>query len=720
MHHLYRLPVLSSIIIGCFVAIHLHAQANLPLYTDTLVNGFQNWSWGTNSFFNTSPTHSGSTNSISAAPATYPGISFHHDNFYTSPYASLSFWAHGGTSGGQVLQVYVQLGSTDQPAYTCSALTANTWTQFILPLGSLSAASKTNLNRINIKFASGNTNVFYLDDVQLNASPAPALVHLTVDATQTVRTADARWFGLNTAIWDSYFDTPATSNALAECGALCLRFPGGSLSDEYHWATGKSYTNTWAWATSFGNFKHIATNAGVQAFITVNYGTGTSNEAAAWVKSANVTNKCGFKYWEIGNECYGLWERDTNTVAHDPYTYANRAAGYIALMKAADPTIKVGVVVVPGEDSSVNNNSHPVVNPRTGVTHYGWTPVLLTYLKTNGVTPDFIVHHVYPQWTPSNPTTGTDSDPLVLQASRGWAADAADLRQQLTDYVGPSSTNTEIVCTENNSDSGAVGRQLTSVVNALYIADNMAALMKTEFDAYLWWDLRNGKTNDGCFDSTIYGWRTYGDEGIISANGDYGTNRYPIFYGFKMMQYYARPGDTILNAGSDHLLLSAYAARKTNGALTLLVVNKDAATNFNAQIVLSNFTPAATATVRAYGIAQDEATRTNAPAGAQDISTNVVPVGAVFTNSFPPYSLSLFIFPPAPAQLVPGPVSGGQFVFQLRGQPGTPYVMQTSTNLSAASWLSVSTNTLVGSTLNFTNPIPAGPGRKFWRAIWQP
>ncbi|MFO1512065.1 MAG: hypothetical protein U1F83_03980 [Verrucomicrobiota bacterium] len=39
------------------------------------------------------------------------------------------------------------------------------------------------------------------------------------------------------------------------------------------------------------------------------------------------------------------------------------------------------------------------MNPRTGQTKYGWTPVLLTTLKSLGVTPDFLVHHVYPQWT---------------------------------------------------------------------------------------------------------------------------------------------------------------------------------------------------------------------------------------------------------------------------------------------------------------------------------
>ena len=117
------------------------------------------------------------------------------------------------------------------------------------------------------------------------------------------------------------------------------------------------------------------------------------------MRSANVTNNCGFKYWEIGNECYGSWETDSNTPAHDPYTYAVRAAGYIALMKAADPTIKIGVVATPGESSYSNNATHYAVNPRTGTTNYGWTPVMLATLKARGVTPDYLVHHVYPEWT---------------------------------------------------------------------------------------------------------------------------------------------------------------------------------------------------------------------------------------------------------------------------------------------------------------------------------
>ena len=174
-------------------------------------------------------------------------------------------------------------------------------------------------------------------------------------------------------------------------GNQALRFPGGSLSDDYHWATNTTDSNTWQWATSFSQFADVATTVGSQVFITADYGSGTSAEVAAWVNSSIVTNHYGFKYWEIGIEVYGSWETDTNTRPHDPYTYAQRFAQYYNQMKAADPTIKVGAVAVAGEDSYANYTDHPALNPVTGVSHNGWTPVMLATLKSMGVIPDFLI-----------------------------------------------------------------------------------------------------------------------------------------------------------------------------------------------------------------------------------------------------------------------------------------------------------------------------------------
>ena len=699
----------AAFVFACGVAINSIAQTNLPVYSDSLANGFQDWSWGTRNFSSTSPVHSG-TYAISFTGAAWEAISFWHSDLNPAPYTNLTFWAYGGSGGGQVLQVYVQYGANSGSTYQLSALPANTWKQFTIPFSALGAVGVSNLNRINLQLTSyGATAGFSLDDVNLTAI-APSPVHLAVNASQAQRAADARWLGLNTAIWDSNFDTTNTSAALAELGTQILRFPGGSLSDFYHWNPGiRSDGYQWD-PTKFTNFIHIATNVSAQAMITVNYGTGTSNEAAAWVKSANVTNHLGFKYWEIGNECYGTWEADSNNLPHDPYTYATRAANYIRLMKAADPNIKAGVVAAPGENSYSNNVTHFAVNPRTDTTNYGWTPIVLSTLKSQGVRPDFLVHHVYPEYN-------VDSDQSLLLAGGNWGGDAADLRQQITDYFGSDGTNIELLCTENNADSGNQGRQSTSLVNGLYLADSLAQLEKTEFNGFVWWDLRNGTDYSGDFDSLLYGWRNYGDLGII--NGP--NTRHPVFYAFKLMQYFARAGDTVLSAASDYALLPAYAARKANGSLALLIINKDRYTGYTARLSLTNFVPGPDATVRSYGIDQDEATRTNADVSLQDIAQTKISFASTnFNYLFPPYSLTLFTFAPAAAELAPGPVSGGKFVFQIRGQSGTPYVIQTSTNVASPNWLSVSTNTLPGNTLYLTNSIPPGAGQKFWRAVWQP
>ena len=97
---------------------------------------------------------------------------------------------------------------------------------------------------------------FHVDDIQLVAAPAPELSHLSVNATQAVRTVDARRFAVNTAIWDGNFDTISTTSLLREMGTRWLRCPGGSLSDEYHWSTDTNLTNSWRCATDDNAVSH--------------------------------------------------------------------------------------------------------------------------------------------------------------------------------------------------------------------------------------------------------------------------------------------------------------------------------------------------------------------------------------------------------------------------------------------------------------------------------
>jgi alpha-L-arabinofuranosidase len=638
-HRLRALLAISMLLLCCFALPTVaRAQSDQIVYTDALDNGWQNWSWATVNFANTAPVQAGS-DSISVSAGAYQALYLHQTAFDSSTYGNLVFWINGGASGGQLLQVQATLNGAAQTVVTLPALAANTWQQISIPLSSLGVQNQPDVDGFWIQDRSGNTQpTFFVDTISITALPPPSVVNVTVNAADTVRVVDARHFGVNTAVWDSLLDTSITTNLLTAMGTGSLRFPGGSLSDDYHWATNTTDSNTWTWSTSFDQFAQVATAIGAQVFVTADYGSGTPAEAAAWVQESNVTNHYGFKYWEIGNECYGSWETDTNTVAHDPYTYAQRFQQYYTQMKAIDPTIKIGAVAVPGEDSYANNTNHPVVNPVTEVTHNGWTPVMLATLNSLGVTPDFLIYHQYPQ----NP--GGESDQGLLLSTGDWSSDAADLRQQLNDYLGAAGPGVEMDNTENNSVSSGPGKQTTSLVNGLFLADSICAAMNTEFNAVTWWDLRNGQETGNNNSSSLYGWRQYGDYGVVdSANPPGPADTYPTYYVERLLQHFARSGDHLVSAASDYPFLSVCAAQRKAGGLTLLVVNNSATDALNANISITGASPGSAGTLYSYGIPQDNAAETGT--GSADIATT--PVTGLSTNfafNFPSYSANVIAF----------------------------------------------------------------------------
>jgi alpha-N-arabinofuranosidase len=461
------------------------------------------------------------------------------------------------------------------------------------------------------------------------------VAQVNVDASHIVRIVDARLFGVNTAIWDALLDTSETVSALRELDLQVLRF--GGFSDTYHWADGTFGPNSGPAPTSFFNFMHMATNLGAQAIITVNYGSGTPEEAADWVRCANITNLCGFKYWEIGNENYGDWEHDENFPAHDPVTYATRAKEYIREMKAVDPAIKVGVVVTENwmERAEVPLNALKKFHLREFIVegYQGWTPKMLATLKQLGVMPDWVSLHYYPQVIP-----GHENDARLLQSTTKWAALATPLRQHLRNYFGDAHTNMEMLCTENNSAPQNTGKQTTSLVNGLYLADSFGQIAQTEFNSFIWWNLRNAQDRKNNNNPSLYGWRQYGDHGIMSGN----DIRYPTFHVFKLLKYFARGGDKIVRATSDNKLLSVYAARRADKTLALLVINKSPQTIMNVSFSIASFQSQSEATIYSYGIPQDEAARTGA--GSEEIAQlNFSSASNQFSRLFQPYSVTVMV-----------------------------------------------------------------------------
>jgi alpha-N-arabinofuranosidase len=613
------------------------AQTDLTIYDDALENGWQNWSWATTNLSNTAPVHSG-TYSIAVTASPYSALYVEHDAIDTHGYASFTFWINGGATGGQVLKASGLLnGSATSSTVAIGPLAANTWQQVTIPLSTLGVADQTDLTGFWIQENAGvSPPTFFVDDMTLTASPPPPVVNVTLDATTDVRQVDARMFGMNAAIWDSAFDTPTTSGLLTEMRNKTLRYPGGSISDTYHWQTDLTNGSTYVWPTNFDAFASIATQTKAQVFITVNYGTGTPQEATDWVQYSNRTKKYDFKYWEIGNENYGTWEADNNVRPNDPVTYATRFKDYYTQMKAIDHSIRIGAVVVTGEDSQANYPDESATNPRTGIVHHGWVPVMLSTMNSLGVLPDFVIYHRYVQ------APGQEDDTYLLTSSGTWSSDAADLRQMLNDYLGTAAAaGVELTCTENNSVYSNPGKQTTSLVNGLFLADSLSNLMKTEFNSLIWWDLRNGQDASNNDSPSLYGWRQYGDYGVVdSAVPAEPADRYPTFYVFKLLQHFARAGDHVLNATSDYIGLGAYAVRGDDGTLNLLLINKHPTAALNVSVTLTGAKGKGNSKVYSYGIPQDDAARTGV--GSADIATSKVDLdGQQFTYSTGPYSATV-------------------------------------------------------------------------------
>lgn len=148
---------------------------------------------------------------------------------------------------------------------------------------------------------------------------------------------------------------------------------------------------------------------------------GDTNLAAAWVNYANNVNNWGVKYWEIGNEIYGNgyystnedWEYDlhyseasaANRVrqpALSPVAYGSNAVQFITAMKAQDPAIKCGVFI-----------QQPGTYPDTDAT----SPWNLCVLTNCASVIDFVILHYYPSGGPATLLAQPATIPSIVQST---------------------------------------------------------------------------------------------------------------------------------------------------------------------------------------------------------------------------------------------------------------------------------------------------------------
>ncbi|MGV9364711.1 cellulose binding domain-containing protein [Amycolatopsis sp. NPDC003731] len=451
------------------------------------------------------------------------------------------------------------------------------------------------------------------------AATTPAAT-VTVNARAGLATMPDTGIGINHAVWDSQLGTDEVADLFGAAGVRTMRYPGGSYGDIYHWKDNTAPGGYVAPNTDFDTFMGGVRRAGAQPIIIANYGTGTPEEAADWVRYANVTKGYGVKYWEIGNELYGNghyganWEAD-NHADKSPTGYANGVVAYADAMKAADPSVKIGAVL-----TTPANWPDAIVGAGDTAS---WNQ---TVLSIAGPHIDFVVLHWYP----------TGSTAAEALAKPEQIDDMIYLtREQIARYAGPNSGRIGISMTETNTPVG-----MNTQPGALFAADTYSSLLANGVFTIDWWDTHNGPTKL----STVAGYPDYGDGGLLSSGTclDGGGCEPPLntpfapYYGLKMLSTFAHPGDQFVRAAADDPLIGAHAVRRPNGDLAVLLLNKDPDQARAVTLDYAGYTPAAGA--------PQVFTLTN---GATSIGSATT--GASTSQTLPPYSLTTVVLHPATA-----------------------------------------------------------------------
>jgi hypothetical protein len=368
-----------------------------------------------------------------------------------------------------------------------------------------------------------------------------------------------------------------------------VRYPGGLRADEDHW---EEILAAKDWMVDTDEFLEWCKAAGVHAMFTVNFGSGTPEEAARWVEHTNKKRNADVIYWELGNELYGDWHIHYDKYGADKgHAYGKKARDFITAMKKVDPKIKIGVL---------------------GVLDGEWNENVLKYV---GDVADALIIHHYPQHFGQENDFALLSSPQILEGIYGRVGET--IKRQTKKEL-------EIWLTEWNSVDFNPGPQSISLVNALFVADYLGMLAKVRATSAQYWDIHNDVTPEG------------GDYGYLSRSYDDqigGNKPRPSYFAFQMASDGIRGKLVESKSGEDNLTtyLSQDGKKKT-----LLVINKSPYTAFNSTLKIPGFTGKAKIEVLAApGQNAGEVIKIDPPkASNQDIKD-----GSVIT--FPAHSITL-------------------------------------------------------------------------------
>ncbi len=437
-------------------------------------------------------------------------------------------------------------------------------------------------------------------------------------------------------------------------------------------ASTQSTTNL-SWMTDFAAYMtyiNAFTPTRAVPLITVNFGTGTPQEAAAWVHYANAVKGYRIKYWQIGNETEGSWETGGPIPTQD---YVRRYIEYYNAMKAEAASDGVSIIItgpVAGgfDDTSNMYDGNSVVQD------------FISILAAKGAIGDLdaVDYHWYPNY-------GSYSAASALASTSTLDAYPGELNGWLTGAGVASPTTVPVLMSEYNVDPSDENFQV-QLGNGLWVADALGHFI-ADFGSRGYsnlWDTLNGgsdETNSGG-----------GDLGYLNVNNDgYQYQPHATYWAMQMMTNdWAIPGDTnahqlistaISGPGAPASLLIAYSDYRPDGIFSMLVINEDPTNIYNSLITGLPFTPNGNAKGWTFNSTNYQWVNTGSTpyhAAPDTAPTTVTFTGASssFPVTFQPYSISVLQFV---RQTTPTPTMTSTPCTDGAGHTCTPTVTPTPT-----------------------------------------
>ncbi|HTQ49528.1 MAG TPA: glycoside hydrolase family 44 protein [Candidatus Acidoferrales bacterium] len=740
-------------------------QADQIVYDDALENDWQDWGWASINYNNTSPVHSGSKSvSVTITNGSSQAIYIAHGAFDASLYTNLTFWINGGATGGQQLKVQGHANGTALASTNLPALVANTWQPFIIPLAALGITNQPNMDGFWIQDRIGSAQpTFYLDDISLGTNALTAGTNATIAIAVD---ALANRHSISPLIYGTAF---ATSNQLADLNFTMNRSGGNSETRYNWQLNAHNHAADWYFESiDDGNATPGATadafvanskNGGAQAMITIpmigwmprlgpsrsklwSYSTNkygpqtdsdihnapynnpdagngisiTNNTHITWnnPNDANFPTNVAFQqayvqhllgqwgsstnggvgFYIMDNE-ESIWfstQQDVHPVGPTMQEIRDDFFTYASMVKSNDPN---ALVCGPEEWGwngylySGYDQQNPGYTDRVANGGWDYMPWLLNQIHQHDLGTgyrllDYFTLHCYPQ---EGNVGGTDVSPSTELLRNQTTRVFWD-----TNYVDPSWINQVIMLIPRMKS---------------WVATNYPGT-KIGVTEYNWGAETN--INGATAQADVLG--IFGREGLdLATRWTVPPTGSPTYNAMKLYRNYdgnkSTFGDTSIRTtvpNPDNL--SAFGAvRTSDGALTLMVINKDLN---NASPITAGITNINTAgTVQRWQLTS---------ANTINHLANIALTNRVLSDLLPAQSITLYVLPATNSfNLQIGNNSPpGQLGIWLNGQAGQTYLFQSSADL--VHWSVVNSNLFASNSVEFFMPT-TNAARMFYRGV---